>query len=69
VTVSAIAVLFLLGRGGLVYSIAAWAAVPVSILGLYLVVNPPSPRQLRLVGWTLVAATATTSILLIIALR
>jgi YwiC-like protein len=69
VTVAAIAALFLLARGGFVYSIAAWAAVPVCVLGLYLVINPPSPRQLRLVGWTLVAATATTSILLIIALR
>jgi hypothetical protein len=69
VTLAAIAVLYVLARAGFVYSIAAWAAVPVSVLGLYLVINPPSPRQLRLVGWTLVAATATTSILLIVALR
>lgn len=69
VTLVAIAVLLLLARAGFVYSIAAWAAVPVSLLALYLVINPPSPRQLRVVGWTLVAATATTSILLIIGLR
>ena len=69
VTLAAIAALYLLVRAGFVYSIAAWAAVPVSVLGLYLVINPPSPRQLRLVGWSLVAATATTSLLLIVALR
>ena len=69
VTVAAIVVLILLARAGFIYAIAPWAAMPVSVLALYLVVNPPSPRQLRIVGWTLVTATATTSILLIVALR
>ena len=69
VSVVALAVFYCLARAGLVYPIAVWAAVPMGIQALYLVIRPPLPRQLRMVGWSLVVAAATTAILLVLALR
>ena len=68
-TLFALGVLVLLVRVGFVQPIAPWAAVPVSVVALSLVAGAPSPRYLRTVGWTLVAAIATTTILLIVGLR
>jgi hypothetical protein len=48
--------------------VAPWAALPVSAVGLWLSVRAPSPRHLRAVGWTLVAASAVTAGILVIAL-
>ncbi len=67
-TVIAVAVLGVLERIGIVQPIAPWAAIPVGVVALFLVVQAPSPRQLRTVGWALVAATAMTSILLAVGL-
>jgi hypothetical protein len=68
-TLLAVGALVLLVRVGFVQSIAPLAALPVTFVALALVTRPPLPRQLRTVGWTLVVATAATSILLIVALR
>jgi hypothetical protein len=54
---------------GFIQPIAPWAALPVVMLALFLVMRPPLPRHLRVVGWSRVAATATTSILLVLGLR
>ncbi len=59
---------FLAGRGLLVSS-AAIASSPVLILTGVLLLVAPSARRLRTVGWTLVAATAGTSAILISTLR
>ena len=63
-TLSVLLALILLVHEGLVHPIAPWAGLPVSIVALYLVGRPPSPHYLRVVGWTLVAATAATSLIL-----
>jgi hypothetical protein len=68
-TLLAVGVLVLFVRVGFVQTIAPWAALPVTVVALALVTRPPLPRQLRTVGWTLVVATAATSILLVVALR
>jgi hypothetical protein len=65
----ALLVLVALVRVGFIQPIGPWAALPVSVVALSLVMRPPLPRQLRSVGWTLVAATATAAILLVVALR
>lgn len=59
---------FLAGRGVLASS-AAIASSPVLILTGVLLVVAPSARHLRTIGWTLVAATAGTSAILISTLR
>jgi hypothetical protein len=68
-TFSALLILVALVRIGFVQPVAPWAALPVSVLALFLAAHPPSPRHLRIVGWTLVTVTAATSIVLIAALR
>jgi hypothetical protein len=68
-TVCTLLVLVILVRTGFVQPVATWAVLPVSVLALILVARPPSPRRLRIVGWTLVAATSTTALILIAALR
>jgi hypothetical protein len=68
-TLSVIGGLRWLGSAGYVQPIASWAALPVGALALYLVVRPPAPRQLRVVGWALVAATTATAIVLVVGLR
>jgi hypothetical protein len=62
---AAIAILAFFGAIGFASSIGPWAALPVCAAGVALVVKPPSARQLRIVGWTLVAATAAAAALLI----
>ena len=44
---------------------APYAATPVALVALWLSVWPPSPRQLRRVGWTLVGATLATTVILV----
>lgn len=46
-------------------AITPWAALPVCIVAVVLCVRPPSPRHLRRVGWTLVAAHAVTLVMVI----
>lgn len=62
-------VLAWLARIGVVGGSGVWAALPMCGGGLGLVVTPPPARQLRSVGWTLVATTAATSLVLFAALR
>lgn len=57
------------GRAGYLARAATWAALPVCAVALSLSLRPPSPKQLRVVGWTLVGATALTAIVLVAALR
>ncbi len=64
-----IAVLGILAHVGIVSASAVWGAVPMCAGGVALVAAPPSARQLRTVGWTLVATTALTSVILIATLR
>jgi YwiC-like protein len=68
-TLVVLVALVILVRVGFVQPVAAWAALPVSLVALSLVTRPPSPQHLRIVGWSLVGATAATSILLVVALR
>ncbi|HZP48670.1 MAG TPA: YwiC-like family protein [Vicinamibacterales bacterium] len=67
-TVSVIA-LAMLARLGVVRGIASWAALPMCAGGVVLVAVPPSARALRTVGWTLVATTLLTSLVLVVGLR
>lgn len=48
--------------------VAPWAALPVCVVAVVLSVWPPSPRHLRRVGWTLVAANALTLVIAIVGL-
>ncbi|MBZ5556706.1 MAG: YwiC-like family protein [Acidobacteriia bacterium] len=61
----AIAILAFFGAIGFASSVAPWAALPGCGAGVALVVKPPSARQLRIVGWTLVATTAAAAAILI----
>jgi hypothetical protein len=45
------------------------AVLPVCALSLVLALRPPHPRNLRKVGWTLVAATLVSTAVLIVGLR
>jgi len=63
------AIVAALARRGYVAPVAPWAALPLCIGGLALAAFPPSARQLRVVGWTLVAGTTLTAVVLIAALR
>lgn len=69
VTVGAIVSLAALSAAGAVHPVATFATLPVSGVALWLVADPPSPRYLRRVGWTLVSATALTAIILVRTLR
>ena len=69
VTLAVLSILVTLRSRGLVASVAPWAAAPLLVVGVALAAVPPSTRQLRVVGWTLVATTAATSLVLIAALR
>lgn len=66
---ASIAALLWLPRVGLVDPSAAWAALPMCLGGVALVVSPPPARQLRIVGWTLVGTSALTAAILVAALR
>ena len=61
----AMAILAFSGAIGFASSVAPWAALPVCTAGVVLVLKPPSARQLRAVGWTLVATTATAAAIVI----
>ncbi len=50
-------------------SVAPWGALPVCLVALGLAMRPPSPKQLRIVGWTLVGATLLTTLILIVGVR
>ena len=67
--VVAIALLISLDQQHLVERVAPWAAAPLAIGGGVLAIAPPSARQLRVVGWTLVATTGLTSVIAIVGLR
>ena len=58
-----------LWRLDLAAGVGVWAALPVCAVGFVLVLAPPSATRLRVVGWTLVAATTATAIVLIAGLR
>ncbi len=45
------------------------AVAPAALAGLVLVIRPPSARKLRVVGWTLVATSLATSLVLLAAFR
>ncbi|MFN8065679.1 MAG: YwiC-like family protein [Vicinamibacterales bacterium] len=49
--------------------VAPMAAIPVCVVSFALSVKPPSPRYLRPIGWTLVAATILTAIILVVGER
>ena len=61
--------LAMLWQLGLAAGAGVWAALPVCGVGFVLVLAPPSATRLRLVGWTLIAATAATAVILIRGLR
>ena len=66
--VGSIAVPVVLGvcaKIGAVNPIAPWASVPLSLAGVGLATWPPPARRLRVVGWTLVVATALTALVLV----
>jgi hypothetical protein len=69
VAVFGIAALVSMAKNAVVTGIAPWAAAPLATGGGVLAIAPPSARQLRRVGWTLVATTAATSLVLVGALR
>ena len=54
---------------GYVAPVAPWAALPLCVGAIALAAFPPSARQLRVVGWTLVAGTTMTAVVLVAALR
>lgn len=58
--------LWALAREGRVAAIAPWASLPVVLVGVGLTLRPPSPQRLRVVGWTLVAATLATTLVVIV---
>ncbi len=49
--------------------VAPWGALPVCLVALGLATRPPSPKQLRVVGWTLVGATLLTTLVLVVGVR
>lgn len=69
ITLAVLSILVSLRSRGLVASVAPWAAAPLLVGGAALAAVPPSARQLRIIGWTLAATTAATSLVLIAALR
>jgi hypothetical protein len=69
ITLAVLSILVSLRSRGLVASVAPWAAAPLLVGGAALAAVPPSARQVRIIGWTLVATTAATSLVLIAALR
>lgn len=68
ITVGFLTALALLAGAGWLAPVASYAALPVCAVALGLIVKPPSPRHLRIVGWTLVGATTLTAVLLAAAL-
>jgi hypothetical protein len=69
VVLGGVTALLLLAGMAVLSPSAPVAALPVCAVGVALLLRPPAPRQLRAVGWTLVAATSLTALILIAALR
>jgi YwiC-like protein len=69
VIAGSIALLIALGARGLIAPGAAPALVPVSAVAGALILRPPPVARLRTVGWTLVAASALTAVMLIVQLK
>ena len=55
----------LLASEGLIHRGGFWGALPVTLVAVALGVIAPAPKFLRQVGWSLVAATAVTSVVLV----
>jgi hypothetical protein len=66
--VAVLAALAILAITGELAPVAPYAALPVCVVALALTARPPSPRYLRPIGWTLVAVTSLTAIVLVVAL-
>ena len=58
-----------LGHVHVVDQAAGWTAHPLALLSIALAVIAPSAKNLRTVGWTLVATTTLTAVMLAAALR
>jgi hypothetical protein len=69
VTVLILSGVALLASEGIILSVAVWAALPVSAVAIVLAAVAPPPRYLRQIGWTLVGASALTSVILVAAMR
>lgn len=67
-SIVAIATLALLAMTERLVPVAPYAALPVCAVALALTAWRPSPRYLRPIGWTLVAATTATALSLVVAL-
>jgi hypothetical protein len=65
VSVTGIVVLAVLALAAVLPWPAAVAALPGTATTLTIAARPPSPARLRMVGWTLVAASVTTAAILI----
>lgn len=59
----------LLSMAGAAPSAAPAALAPVGAVALVLALSPPAPRHLHRVGWVLVAASLTTTLVLVVGLR
>jgi hypothetical protein len=66
--IGALAALAGLASARVLASVAPWAAMPMCGVALGLCMKPPSPKHLRVVGWTLVGATALTAVVLVVVL-
>lgn len=58
-----------LARIGVTTNAGIWAALPICGAGVVLAAAVPSPRHLRTIGWSLVATTALTAVVLVTGLR
>ena len=67
--VTSLAALFWLAQVGWTRVAGFWAALPFAGVALALVVVLPPAQRLKVVGWTLVAASAATSVVLMVGLR
>lgn len=67
-TLAVLAGLAVAAQAGRLSSVAPFAALPVCAVCLGLSARPPSPKYLRLIGWTLIGATSLTAAILVGAL-
>jgi hypothetical protein len=67
-TLVLLASLSALALRGVVAARAPVTALPVVLVAIMLVMRPPQPKHLRIVGWTLVGTTLLTTLMLIVAL-
>lgn len=66
-TVSAVLVALtgLLASAGVIHAAGFWGGLPLTIVALGIAVASPPPRFLRRVGWTLLAGTALSALVLV----